>query len=373
MLVRWWNGILRTVELLAAACAVITLAACAPAAGVPALAPPVPSRAPAPATAARAAPAQPSVEPATVQVGVTRTLSEAGQLIALDRGYFQEQGLAVEFTQFDSAGRMTPALGSGQLDVGSGAISAGLFNAIGRGLAIKIVGPQARHDSGASAVQFVVRKDLADQIKDYADLRGRQIAIVAKGTSAHYGTALALARGGLSTDDVELTEMSFTDMISALANQAIDVANQAEPASTLAVDRGFGVKWREMADVRTGIQFTVVLFSPQFAAERADVARRWMTAYLRGVRDYNDAFKKNRGRAAVVSILTRQLPVKDADLYDRMGFAYIDPDGRVDEASIADQLQWRVQQGMVTEPVDLKQAVDLSYADAAVQQLGRYE
>ena len=83
--------------------------------------------------------------------------------------------------------------------------------------------------------------------------------------------------------------------------------------------------------------------------------------------------RKNRGRAEVVSILTRQLPVRDPDLYDRMGFAYVDPDGRVDEASIADQLQWYTQQGMVPEPVDLTRVVDLGFADFAVQRLGRYE
>jgi NitT/TauT family transport system substrate-binding protein len=269
---------------------------------------------------------------------------------------------------------MIAPLGAGQLAVGSGAISAGLFNAIARGVPIKIVGPQARHDPGASAVQFVVRKDLIDsgQFADYRDLRGRQIAIPAKATAPHYATILALQRGGLSAADAEITEMSFTDMIAAFANQAIDAASQAEPASTLAEDRGVGVKWREVADVRPGIQFTVILFSPEFGAQQADVARRWMIAYLRGVRDYNDAFKKQRGRAEVVSILTRQLPVRDPDLYERMGFAYVDPDGRVDEASIADQLQWYVQQGMVPEPVDLTQVLDPSFADFAVQRLGPY-
>jgi NitT/TauT family transport system substrate-binding protein len=371
---RLTRGALPWRRLVAVAGFILLLAACAPTAPG---AVPAPSAAPTagPTVGAVAQPvAPPSAGPTTIQVGVTRTLSEAGQWIALERGYFQEQGIAVEFTDFDSAGRMIAPLGAGQLAVGSGAISAGLFNAIARGVPIKIVGPQARHDPGASAVQFVVRKDLLDsgQFADYRDLRGRQIAIPAKATAPHYATILALQRGGLSAADAEITEMSFTDMIAAFANQAIDAASQAEPASTLAEDRGVGVKWREVADVRPGIQFTVILFSPEFGAQQADVARRWMIAYLRGVRDYNDAFKKQRGRAEVVSILTRQLSVRDPDLYERMGFAHVDPDGRVDEASIADQLQWYVQQGMVPEPVDLTQVMDPSFADFAVQRLGPY-
>src|SRR5829696_5607579 len=117
----------------AAAGLVVLLAACAPAVPGAAVArPAAPTAAPTVGAAPQAAVEPPSAGPTTLQVGVTRTLSEAGQWIALERGYFQEQGIAVEFTQFDSAARMIAPLGSGQLAVGSGAISAGLFNAIAR-------------------------------------------------------------------------------------------------------------------------------------------------------------------------------------------------------------------------------------------------
>jgi NitT/TauT family transport system substrate-binding protein len=172
---------------------------------------------------------------------------------------------------------------------------------------------------------------------------------------------------------VEWVELSFPDMVVGFANGAIDVAVQNEPAATLAVRRGVAVKWREMADVQPGIQFTVVLYSPEFATRQSEAARRWMLAYLRGVRDYNDAFRHNRDRAGIISILTRYTPVRDAALYDDMGFTYIDPNGRVGEASIAEQLQWYTQQGRVTQPVDLRQVIDLSFADYAVQRLGHYE
>jgi NitT/TauT family transport system substrate-binding protein len=312
--------------------------------------------------------------PVTVRSGLVGSLAEAGQVIALERGYFQEQGLNVEFTQFDSTAQMTPSLATGQLDIGAGGVSAGLFNAIARGVPIKIVGPQAQHDPGASAVYLMVRTDLIEsgQFKDYQDLRGRKFAIPGRGTPPDFAAALALARAGLRTEDAELVELSFPDMIPAFANQAIDVAVQAEPAAARAVSRGVAVKWREMADVRPGVQFTVVLYSPQFAQE-TDAARRWMVAYLRGVRDYNDAFKKNQGRAEVVAILTRQTSVKDPELYAEMGFAYIDPNGHVEETGLLEQLRWYQEQGLVPDAVELKQSVDSSFADFALQRLGRYE
>lgn len=244
--------------------------------------------------------------PVTVRSGVVGSVGEAGQLIAYERGYFQQQGLEVEFVPFDNTARMTPSLATGELDVGAGGVSAGLFNATARGVPIKIVGPQARQDPGASSVFFMVRHELIEsgQFRDYPDLRGRKLAIPGRGTSPDFAAGLALARAGLSPEDCELVELSFPDMVIAFGNQAIDVAVQAEPAATQAVNRGAAVKWRELADIRPGIQFTVVLYSPQFA-ERTEAARRWMVAYLKGVRDYNDAFARGHGREEAVDILTR--------------------------------------------------------------------
>src|SRR5206468_1262707 len=118
----------------------------------------------------------------------------------------------------------------------------------------------------------------------------------------------------------------------AFANKAIDVAVQAEPSATLAEDQQVATRWREISDVRPRIQYTVILFSPDFAARQTDVARRWMTAYLQGVRDYNDAFiRKSRDQADLVAILTKWTAVKDSSLYQKMGYPYVDPNGIVDE------------------------------------------
>jgi NitT/TauT family transport system substrate-binding protein len=316
------------------------------------------------------APLDPQV---TVTSGLVGSVAEAGQLIAFERGYFREQGLNVEFVSFDNTARMTPSLATGQLDIGAGGVSAGLFNAIARGVPIKIVGPQAQHDPGASGVFFMVRTELIESgaFGDYPDLRGRKVAIPGRGTAPDFAVGLALARAGLAPSDCERVELSFPDMVPALANGAVDVAVQAEPAAAQAVNRGAAVKWRELADIHPGIQFTVVLYSPQFVAH-PEAARRWIIAYLKGVRDYNDAFRHDRGRAEVVEILIRHTPMNDPVLYEQMGYPSIDPNGRVGQASLAEQLDWYVEQGLVTQVIDLEQAIDLSFADFALERLGPY-
>ena len=141
-------------SLLAAACA-------APAAPAQPAAPAAPAAAPAPGNAtqpAAAAPAQPAGAAAHVRVATIGSLSDSGLFIALERGYWQEQGLNVELVPFDNIGLMVPAMGTGQVEVGAGSTAPGLFNAVRRDVPLKIVadkGNAAR--ASASARSFSAR------------------------------------------------------------------------------------------------------------------------------------------------------------------------------------------------------------------------
>jgi NitT/TauT family transport system substrate-binding protein len=165
----------------------------------------------------------------------------------------------------------------------------------------------------------------------------------------------------------------FQAMTAALTTGAIDAASQPEPTATLATETGVGVKWREVSDVLPGLQLTVVLFGPRLTTQRSDIAERWMAAYLKGVRDYHAAMIKNGpGRDDIISILSRSTPVTDPLLYPKMGFPYIDPNGEPNQQSLADQLRYAQEQGLVTSALDIQQVVDTHFAEAAVSRIGRY-
>ena len=159
-------------------------------------------------------------------------------------------------------------------------------------------------------------------------------------------------------------------MVTALASKAIDVGVLSEPQATIAVQNGTGIKWKGYADIVPGIQQTVVIFSSEFAANR-DIADRWMTAYIRGIRDYNDAFVKNTHRQLTVETLANALSVSPK-VFDDMSFSHIDPDGKLNLAAMEDQMRWSVQMGYLPGPVDMASVVDPSFAEAAVAQLGPY-
>ncbi len=336
-----------------------------------ALAPPGP---PAPARAAPTPAVYPNAQAGAtpVRIGTLGIIADAPIYIAVDRGYFAEQGLSPTLERFDTGAQMVAPMAAGQLDAGAGTPAASLFNAIARGLPLRIVADNARVAPGRSHIALVARPDLLEgRLRDYADLRALRIAINARGTGTEIQLARALSRGGLTLADVDMQEVPFPDMLAALANRSLDAAITLEPFLSLGRARGVLEVFHPVGDFYPDQQIAVLLYAPQFAAQ-IDAAGRFMVAYLRGLRDFNDAFYRDVGREGVVEILARNTVVQDRALYATMIPHRVDRNGQVNREGLAADLDWYAAHGYLTgEKPDLNAVVDLRFVDYALGQLGR--
>jgi NitT/TauT family transport system substrate-binding protein len=327
------------------------------------------SKPPAAASPAAAQPAAPAASPTaplreeTVRTAIPKTLSDAGVSIGLARGYFQEQAIVFDDVFIPTGAEMVSSLATGQIEAALGAPSAGLFNAIGRGALIKLVGDKGSAPPGFGYTAFVVRKDLWDsgELREPADLRGRTIALSGAGVTSEIYLGQLLERGGLSLSDANVTAMAFRDMQTALANGSIDVANAIEPGVTQLVDLGVGVRWIGTDEIEPDAQVSTLMYSVDFAEKRRDAADRFMVAYVRGLRDYNDAFRKGQGKEDVIQILMEWTGLKERSLYDRMAPAGLHVDGCVNPTSLRLAYDWWLGHGQILAPVDLDRVVDLSF------------
>jgi NitT/TauT family transport system substrate-binding protein len=310
---------------------------------------------------------------ASVKIQVVGTLAEAAIYIATDRGYFAEQGISPQFVTFDSAARAIPALATGQLDVAAGVLSAGLFNAIGRGIDVRVVVPQSEERGCArSATWLLVRKDLMESgaVQTPKDLRGRKIALVSKGSTVEYFADALLYQGGLQPTDAEYVEMSFGDMGAAFASRAIDVAVGAEPTATSYAERGLAAKWLCGADIIPNFQYTYLLYSGQFANHQTNLAQRWMAAYVRGARDWQKMLDTGEGKDEIFASLSNYTPVKDRMLLDRVSLPLISPEDPVDVASVQNQITWALQRGYITKAPAIATLVDTRFIERSPQPQG---
>ena len=310
-----------------------------------------------------------------VKVSVYQSVSDAGIYIANDRGYFKDENITVELLQLDAVSSVVTALASGQVDVAGGAPSAAIYNASRQGIGIKIVADKGSMESGSGYLGIVVRKNLADTIKSFSDMKGRKLALPGHGAGTTNEVALdqILRKTGLKEDDITLENLSFGDSLAALSTGSVDAAYLIEPLMQSAEERGIGKILLTGDQIYPNQQVAVLLFGPDFVQHRPDVAQRFMTAYLKGVRDFNDAFRKNIDRAKIVEILSKNTNVKKPELYEKMVMPGLDPNGTVNIAGMTNDMNWFLSKGFLKQSVNVDSVVDMSFAGKAVKKLGEYK
>jgi NitT/TauT family transport system substrate-binding protein len=314
-----------------------------------------------------------------VKVGLTNVATDIGLFVAHKRGYFRDEGLDVQFTTFDSAARMMAPFAAGDLDVSAGAPSAGFFNAVARGIDMRMVADKVSTPAGRPSQTLVVRKALVDsgRFKTLSDLKGLKFANTAPGTAAWGTMYRILEKAGLKPSDVELVSLGFPQQVIALANGAIDVALPAEPMTTEAVAKGYGVKIIGDDEVFPDHQIAVIFYSGKFAKDRPDAARRFMKAFIRGVRDHNDAlddkgmFTGEKGEG-IIAILNEYTSIKDPAFYRSFPLAFCNPDGTINVESIRQDYAAFKTAGFITTEIDPVKTIDLSFLEAALKELGPY-
>ena len=228
---------------------------------------------------------------------------------------------------------------------------------------------------GFPLAHFMVRKALVErgQVRSAADLKGLKYGVVAFGISTELDLVAFLKEGGLTPRDVDPSLMSFPDMVAAFANESIDFAYPVEPFATTILSQGTAVLLKRDYEVNPNYQVAVLLYSPDFS--HSDLAVKFMVAYLKGVRLYNDAFLKRdpAAREKVINAMTAHTPVKNRALYDQMGLPGLHPDGKMNLQNFEQQQEHFIASGTQQARVDLQSFIDLQHGETAVRQLGPYQ
>ncbi|MBI2862784.1 MAG: ABC transporter substrate-binding protein [Chloroflexi bacterium] len=168
--------------------------------------------------------------------------------IAIQLGYIQEQGfLDVDWTAFGSGAKVQPALQSGAIEFGAGAVSGVLdATAAGKAEVILVV------TTGEYSNDVVISKEIAQRLgitdqwsasQRIRALKGLRLGITAPGAGTDEITRFLLKSEGLDPDrDVELVVIGSGEAgIAALAQGAIDAYATSPPVPGISVSKGDAV------------------------------------------------------------------------------------------------------------------------------------
>jgi len=307
-----------------------------------------------------------------IHVALVRSISNGAELVALDRGYFKDAGLNVTIEDINTSANTIAMLATNRLQIVAGGIAAGYFNALEKNIPITIIGDRVstpiRHN-------LMLRPDLKDQITDLKQLKGRTVASNGAGSVSTYELGKMLETAGLKLSDVEVKILSFPQMGTAFANKAIDAALVIPPFTYEYLDQHLAVEFAEVDKLvkPNPMTIAVIMVNTDWAKEHHDALQGYVTAYLRGVRDYCNAYHHGAIRKDMIDSIVRHAAERNPKLLNDFPWVARSPDLRVNVASMLDMQDWYVANKFSTAKLPVERLLDMSYADAAIKKLGPFQ
>ncbi|MDQ2990772.1 MAG: ABC transporter substrate-binding protein [Pseudomonadota bacterium] len=188
----------------------------------------------------------------SIAVGGKNLLYYLPLTIAEQMGYFKDEGLQVEISDFAGGAKALQALVGGSADVVSGAYEH-TINMQAKGQPITVFVLQAR----APQIVFGVSTKTMPNYKSIADLKGKKIGVTAPGSSTNMMASFVLAKGGLKPTDVSFIGVGTSaGALSALRSGQIDAISNLDPVITMLQQKK---EIKIIADART-LKDTVNVF-----------------------------------------------------------------------------------------------------------------
>lgn len=195
-------------------------------------------------------------------------------LTGIDQGYFEEEGLDLTLYEFADGPTEIAAMESGSIDLAY--IGTGAHKLCITGSA-KIFAPQQVNTTDS----IVVLK--SHGIESLEDLAGKKIGVTT-GTSSETSLNSALAKAGLTLDDIEPYEMEVNNMVSAMVSGTIDACATWSPYTLQIVNEVEDAEKLEFENDTVNLASWIAL--PEYAEENEDILVRFSRALYKAM-DYS--------------------------------------------------------------------------------------
>jgi NitT/TauT family transport system substrate-binding protein len=274
----------------------------------------------------------------------------------------------VEPTYIRATSIALQGMASGDVDVSYLSFTALASAIINGGLDLKVIGDISSWGSkGHQGPEMVVKTDSG--INSITDLKGKVLAITAKGTGFHYALLANLRKAGLKPNDYTIVEVGIAAMDAALREGRVDLITTVPPFLYVTEKKGGVKRLFKPEDAMGDVQSLVLVGSTPFLKKNAAAMKDFMEDYLIALRWFLDP--KNHDEAVKITATFTKRP---ASVYQSFAFTnkdfYRSPTGTPDIKALQQNIDLMHDLGVIKQKVDVKPYVDLTYLSAAKERLG---
>jgi sulfonate transport system substrate-binding protein len=289
---------------------------------------------------------------------VIRVATQPGQVqpvLSDELGYFKDEfgadGITFDVRTFPSGPPIIEAIASGSLEIGLvGGLPA--IQAAGNGIPIKIIGA---HMTGNGKNQGLLARK-GSGITSLGDIKGRKIGVQI-GSTSHFLLMQYLKKAGLGEDEVQIVNLSFGDINSALEAGNIDCGVSSLPQMASVLESGAATLVGDASEY---------LLPPSVITVRTDFIEQYPGLIPRILKTFSRASNFSReNENEAIRVLRGRHDVPESAY--KLTFAYHSFDLFVDEARLATikaSEEFLRKEG-TTRGVDVEKLVDVSFLEAA--------
>ena len=217
-------------------------------------------------------------EPSPVRLAYLQSdLHHLPAFVALEKGFYQEEGVTVEVSGIFKAGpEMMSGFSAGSLDIGYVGLAPALVALANKTARIKVLSQVNKNGSA-----LLVRKDAP--YRKITDLNKKVIAIPGHATIQDFLLRKALIDAGIENNGPTIITIKPPEMISVLTSDQIDAFIAWEPYPSLAVTRDTAKIFRYSKDIWPDHPCCVLVVSTQFLEKHPAQVAAVRKAHLKSI------------------------------------------------------------------------------------------
>jgi NitT/TauT family transport system substrate-binding protein len=278
------------------------------------------------------------------------TLDAVPMFMAMEKGYFKEEGVVVQATPSQGGAAAIPGLMGGAYDITFSNVVSTLL-AQQQGFKLRVIAAGTKNDPSAKPVTGLLTRK-ADGIKSGKDFEGKSIAVNTRNGVIWLFARSWVKKTGGDPSKVMFKEVPFPQMGDALRNKQVDGIFTISPFADSATKEGDVVR---AADPYTEVQPTAdighFVTTEDFFQKNQEATRKFGRALRKGVQYVNANFKAPETQL-LISTVTKLTPEIVATLPQM-----VMPE-RVYPEEYAKTMALMVDAGLLRSGVDLSSMID---------------